>query len=88
MAVIISLPFVVLMPVIVYLADIRSVKIIPVIISAPVSITVRIPVIIMSVMIPVYSHTRIRMNNKRKVGLPRRIGFGVGTSAAGATTSH
>ena len=82
------LPCIILIAVIANLIDIRSVKIIPVIISAPVSITVRIPVIIMSVMIPVYSHTRIRMNNKRKVGLPRRIGFGVGTSAAGATTSH
>jgi hypothetical protein len=66
----------------------RSIKIIPVVISTPIRITVRIPVIISSVRIPVYSHTRRGMNNKRKVGLPGRVGFGVGTPAAGAATSH
>ena len=76
------------MAVIANLIYIRSVEIIPVIISAPIRITVRIPVIITSVMIPVYCHTRRGMNNKRKVGLPGRIGFGVGTPAAGATTSY
>lgn len=82
------LPCVILMAVIANLIYIRSVEIIPVIVSAPIPITVRIPVIITSVMIPVYRHTRRGMNNKRKVGLTGRIGFGVGTPAAGATTSH
>ena len=49
MAVIISLPLVVLMPVIVYLADIRSVKIIPVIISSPINISLGIAIVVATI---------------------------------------
>ena len=49
MAVIISLPLVVLMPVIVYLADIRSVKIIPVIISSPINISLGIAIVVTTI---------------------------------------
>jgi hypothetical protein len=49
MAVIISLPFVVLMPVIVYPADIRSVKIIPVIISSPINISLGIAIVVATI---------------------------------------
>ena len=58
MAVIISLPFVVLMLVVVYFADIRSVKIIPVIISSPINISLRVPIIITAIGIPACIDTR------------------------------
>ena len=49
MAVIISLPFVVLMLVVVYFADIRSVKIIPVIISPPINISLGIAIVVTTI---------------------------------------
>ena len=52
MAVIISLPFVVLMLVVVYFADIRSVKIIPVIISPPINISLGITIVVTTIRIP------------------------------------
>ena len=52
MAVIISLPFVVFMPVVVYFADIRSVKIIPVIISPPINISLGITIVVTTIRIP------------------------------------
>ena len=51
MAVIISLPFIVLMPVVVYFADIRSVKIIPVIISPPINISLGIAIVVTTIRI-------------------------------------
>ena len=51
MAVIISLPFVVLMLVVVYFADIRSVKIIPVIISPPINISLGIAIVVTTIRI-------------------------------------
>ena len=52
MALIISLPFVVLMLVVVYFADIRSVKIIPVIISPPINISLGIAIVVTTIRIP------------------------------------
>ena len=49
MAVIISLPFVVLMLVIVHLTDIRSVKIVPVIISSPINIPLGIAIVVTTI---------------------------------------
>jgi hypothetical protein len=51
MAVIISLPFVVLMLVVVHFADIRSVKIIPVIISSPINISLGIAIVVTTIRI-------------------------------------
>ena len=51
MALIISLPFVVLMLVVVYFADIRSVKIIPVIISPPINISLGIAIVVTTIRI-------------------------------------
>jgi hypothetical protein len=49
MAVIIALPFVVLMPVIVHFADIGSVKVIPVIISSPINISLGIAIVVATI---------------------------------------
>ena len=64
MAVVISFPFVVFVSIVVNLTNIRSVKVIPVIIPSPIDISLGIPIIITPVRVPCCIKSRSGTNDQ------------------------